>query len=373
MNTSLNMKLRKWIILIIPLLAVGFILAACDGGDEEGGGGGLADETPMVETPDIGATDVMTEEVPLETATTEMTSTVEMTATAEMTATEEITSEVTVEATEVITEDGTADTMAPDAVMLASDFIDMEIHDPAGEELGSVWEILADEEGTIQYVLVNVGVFPPDADDGYPSDAVTGTTEITGTAPFGLVALTWDGFEVELDNETEETDDIVIVYSGETEALNTSTLEADFIDFLDQDGYVLEDDPDNEFALPPEFVGLIQVSDYDDYELQDTAGNDLGDTEDLLVDMSTGEILYAITDVGGFLGIGANSIAIPWDAMNLEVIGDEDERTQIFTLDVTEDFLAEAPALELGDWNPLVEEGWDDEVSSYWESMMTTS
>ena len=380
---NVNMKLKEWLILILPLLAVGLLLVAF-GADEEEGGGGLG-ETPIVTgEPTIMATDVMTEETPM-VETPAITTTASATSTAVVTieATDEITgeatvetpttvvsptTEVSVETTPVITAEATAEVEQPHIVMRASDFIGMDIQDQMEINVGYVVEALADEAGTIQYVIVDLSVIPDLEESGTPTETVTGTTGLVPTA--NVVALTWDDFAVQLDDETEEDpDDVVIIYTGETEASTITPLN---LDFLAEEGYVLEDDDNGEFDVPAEFDGLLQVGDYNDYDLQDTAENEVANIEDLLIDMSTGEILYAVADVGGFLGIGANTIAIPWEVLDLEVVSGDDDvtETEKFTLDVTEEFLTEAPTIDLDDTVPLVEEEWDTEIQSYWESMM---
>lgn len=396
MKTKANIKLRRWLIWLLPMLAVGMLLVACDGNTtEEGGGGGLAetpvtgeeplleptesifDETPMVEeSPMIEETpadDIVVVETPI-TITPVTTTTEDVTPLA----TEVMTTAVpTLEATPVITddEDMRDDDMTgmmdgPHAIMRASEFMGMTLVDEAGEEIGDVVEALADESGMIQYVIVDWTVMA-DADE---DDAVTETmTETTGIdmMTMNTAVLTWDDLRVEENLDTaDDLEDVHVVFTGDQAMVDTIEPE---LDFLNEEGYVLEDDDDGDFDVPVEYNGLLQVGDYDAYEFADTAENDLGDVEDLLIDMSTGQILYAVADVGGFLGIGANSVAIPWESLQLNVVsGDADvDESEIFTLDATEDFLTNAPTIDLDDWNPLVEEDWDLDFQDYWTDMMS--
>ena len=44
-------------------------------------------------------------------------------------------------------------------------------------------------------------------------------------------------------------------------------------------------------------------------------GETLGKIEDLVVDIDTGSIVYAILDSGGFLGIGGKLVPVPWKSL----------------------------------------------------------
>src|SRR5690348_18019445 len=44
----------------------------------------------------------------------------------------------------------------------------------------------------------------------------------------------------------------------------------------------------------------------------DREGNDIGRIEELMVDVATGRVAYAVLSFGGFLGFGDKLFAIPW-------------------------------------------------------------
>lgn len=73
-------------------------------------------------------------------------------------------------------------------------------------------------------------------------------------------------------------------------------------------------------------------------------GADLGDLEELMIDLTSGRIAYAVLSFGGFLGLGEKLLAIPWDAMAV----DQEEKRLI--LDVDEEMLEEAPGFDKDNW-----------------------
>src|SRR5688572_31169658 len=48
------------------------------------------------------------------------------------------------------------------------------------------------------------------------------------------------------------------------------------------------------------------------------ANEDLGTVTDLMLDVRSGRIAYAVLSCGGFLGIGDKLFAIPWPALTLD-------------------------------------------------------
>ncbi len=66
-------------------------------------------------------------------------------------------------------------------------------------------------------------------------------------------------------------------------------------------------------------------------------GEDLGDIEELMINLRDGCIAYAVLSFGGIAGLGDKLFAIPWKALQLR----PEEHT--FVLDVRKDKLENAP------------------------------
>jgi len=69
-------------------------------------------------------------------------------------------------------------------------------------------------------------------------------------------------------------------------------------------------------------------------------GETLGKIDDLVVDIDTGRILYAVLDSGGFLGIGSKLFPVPWES--LAALPSEG----IFFLNQSKEQMEKAPAFE---------------------------
>jgi hypothetical protein len=390
----------------------------------------VVEETPMVEeTPatEESQTAIATESAATEEATAEATG--EATPIATTAAGETMEPMVVLPASELI-----GASIVEGAVTSVTDDTDDDA-DAIDQGVAFVTDVLINEQGMIQYVLADVTAFIETAQMGTPTPDPAATPAVgTGDIlESGVVAIPWASVEVDTrvatdltdnandnvandnDNNTNDNttndndddandnaandnddnandnatndnavtdnandntaqaitvDDVVLRFTGDAGTL--STIPAFDTAILDADGYVLgQNDEDNAVDVPAEYEGLIQVSEYDGFILQTAEGEELGNVQDLLVDLANGQVVYFVVDAGGFLGIGANTVAIPWENATMASVDAADAETDpgTFTVDVTAESLTDAPTLDLSDWNPLVGENWDSEWIEFWNSL----
>lgn len=79
-------------------------------------------------------------------------------------------------------------------------------------------------------------------------------------------------------------------------------------------------------------------------DVKNPTGEDLGKIEEIMIDVNTGRVAYAVLSFGGFLGIGDKLFAVPWGAMML------DAEEEVFVLDVDEETLENAPGFDKDNW-----------------------
>jgi sporulation protein YlmC with PRC-barrel domain len=91
------------------------------------------------------------------------------------------------------------------------------------------------------------------------------------------------------------------------------------------------------------------------------AAEDLGEVEDFLVDLNTGNVLFALISHGGFLGIGQDQAAIPLSALSFDETEDE------LILDVSQEQFDSFPDVDVSnDWPIGLDQTWDDDLSAFW-------
>lgn len=96
-------------------------------------------------------------------------------------------------------------------------------------------------------------------------------------------------------------------------------------------------------------------------DVRNVAGEDLGEVTDIMLDLETGNIAYAVVDMGGFLGIGGKLFAVPWSAMTLDT--DEHE----FVVDIDKTRLENAPGFDKDDWPDFSDRAWGKSVHDYYQ------
>lgn len=87
---------------------------------------------------------------------------------------------------------------------------------------------------------------------------------------------------------------------------------------------------------------------------------ELGTIEDLVVDLDTGRILYAVMDFGGFLGFGGKLFPVPWQS--LAPLPSEG----IFFLDVSKAKLEDAPAYDKDSLPEMGDMHWGTKIAAFY-------
>ena len=107
----------------------------------------------------------------------------------------------------------------------------------------------------------------------------------------------------------------------------------------------------------PHLMGADTLVGNDVYNGKD---EDLGDVKEIMLDMHTGRVSYAVLSFGGFAGMGDKLFAVPWDALTLDT---ENKR---FTLNVEKDRLKAAPGFDKDEWPDMADPSWAQSIHSYY-------
>lgn len=107
----------------------------------------------------------------------------------------------------------------------------------------------------------------------------------------------------------------------------------------------------------PRLMGANTLDGNDVYNKQD---EDLGDVKEIMIDVPTGRVAYAVLSFGGFLGMGEKLFAVPWSALKL------DTANKRFVLDVSKERLKEAPGFDTDAWPDMADPTWVKGIHSYY-------
>lgn len=86
------------------------------------------------------------------------------------------------------------------------------------------------------------------------------------------------------------------------------------------------------------------------------AGQDLGTVDEILIDIPTGRVAYAVLAFGGVVGIGSKLFAVPWSSLRV------DEDRKCFILDVDKQTLESAPGFDRNAWPDFSDETVGSEI-----------
>ena len=78
--------------------------------------------------------------------------------------------------------------------------------------------------------------------------------------------------------------------------------------------------------------------------VKNAAGEDLGKIEDLMIDLHSGRIAYAVLSFGGFLKMGNKLFAIPWEALKVDPVN------KVFILHLDKNKLENATGFDKEHW-----------------------
>jgi hypothetical protein len=84
-------------------------------------------------------------------------------------------------------------------------------------------------------------------------------------------------------------------------------------------------------------ASLISADRVTGTNVYNTAGDSLGEINDVMIDKQSGRIAYAVMSFGGFLGIGERYHPLPWSALKY------DTRQGGYVVGLTKDQLERAP------------------------------
>jgi sporulation protein YlmC with PRC-barrel domain len=93
--------------------------------------------------------------------------------------------------------------------------------------------------------------------------------------------------------------------------------------------------------------GYLKASTIKGQNLKTGTGDDAGEIKDFVFDASSGRMGFVVVGFGGFLGMGDERVAVPWDLFTVNNDG------KLVLTDVSKDQLKSAPRITENDWSEL--------------------
>ncbi len=112
----------------------------------------------------------------------------------------------------------------------------------------------------------------------------------------------------------------------------------------------------NEYGKP----SVLSASTMIGTAVENKVGENLGKIEELMVDLSSGRIAYAVLSFGGFLGLGDKFFALPWDSLKVDTVKKK------VILDLDKQKLENAPGFDKDHWPDTSDHAWLVDVYHYY-------
>ncbi len=90
-------------------------------------------------------------------------------------------------------------------------------------------------------------------------------------------------------------------------------------------------------------------------------GDDLGKMDEIMIELETGKIAYAVLSFGGVLGLASKLFAVPWDALGIDFGNRE------FVLNIPRKKLEDAPGFDKDNWPGVASGEWTENERSFYE------
>ena len=97
------------------------------------------------------------------------------------------------------------------------------------------------------------------------------------------------------------------------------------------------------------------------YDVINPEGEDLGQVQNFMVDLSTGRIPYVVVAFGGTLGLTDKWLAIPFELMGW------DTGNKKFILDIPKEKFEKAPGIDKDKWPYEIDLSWLEDVYVFFD------
>lgn len=96
--------------------------------------------------------------------------------------------------------------------------------------------------------------------------------------------------------------------------------------------------------------------------VKNQAGDELGEIEDVVIDLNSGKIRYAAISMGGFLGIGDKLFAVPFDAITFRTHREDgalyDSTERVAMVNVNKEQMKNAEGFDQDHWPNMADRQW---------------
>lgn len=109
-------------------------------------------------------------------------------------------------------------------------------------------------------------------------------------------------------------------------------------------------------------MSVLSSSTLEGTDVKSPRGESLGEIHDLMIDLQSGKVAYAVVSFGGLLGIGNKLFAVPLQAMK------QDAANKCFILDTTKEALENAHGFDKDHWPDFADRSWQTALHKHYNT-----
>ncbi len=109
-------------------------------------------------------------------------------------------------------------------------------------------------------------------------------------------------------------------------------------------------------------MSMLSAGTMNGTSINNPKGESLGDIKDLMIDLNTGRVAYAVVEFGGLFGIGSKLFAVPLKALR------QDAANKCFVLDADKQSLEKASGFDKDHWPNFADRSWQEAVHKHYDT-----
>lgn len=112
--------------------------------------------------------------------------------------------------------------------------------------------------------------------------------------------------------------------------------------------------------MAPEYRRVVSAGKMTGWRIRNANHEDLGTLEEVMIDVPSGRVAYAVFAFGGVLGIGSKLFAVPWEGLTF------DEAKRECVLDVDRRLFEDSPGIDTSHWPDMADPAWAAELYRFY-------
>lgn len=90
----------------------------------------------------------------------------------------------------------------------------------------------------------------------------------------------------------------------------------------------------------------------------------IGSIEEVVIDIESGQVAYAVLSFGGFFGFGDKFFAVPWEEFSFV----HDEKEHHFVIDTSKAKLEKLAGFSKEEWPDVANSDWDELLDAHYQA-----